>query len=293
MFIFKEKKKERNDDELHREYGMLSNCKYILRAFIRYRKSMIWLLFLGGIAGASTSYIWTFIGKLVVDIIERQAAAENKDIMPLVYLVIGTTAAELVMMVLNAYVGKKLNVGRFYTQLCIVRERIAKVLGMEYETLETPDMLDRLQKAKRATAGDDVGIQGLMQYMYNMIIQFTCIIMAVSIISTLNPLMVAVIVVLSVIQFEYFDYIRLKDKAVMWDAMAGNWRKLEYMYTVSTDFSYAKDIRLYGMRKWLGKKQKEVNADELRRWKQSRQYWIYNAVFSSGVTLVQTVIIFG
>ena len=28
MFIFKEKKKEQ-DDELHREYGVLSNCGYI------------------------------------------------------------------------------------------------------------------------------------------------------------------------------------------------------------------------------------------------------------------------
>lgn len=293
MFIFKAKKEEQ-EDELHREYGVLSNCKYILRAFLKYRKSMIWLLLLGGIAGASMSYIWTFIGKLVVDIIERQAVMEDKDIMPLVYLVIVTTAVELVMMILNAYARKKLDVGRYYVRLCIVRERIAKVLGMEYEMLETPDMLDRLQKAKRATAGDNNnGVQGLMQDMHTMIVQFTCIIAAMSIISTLSPWIVVVIIVLSFISFEYFDYIRIKDKEIMWDAMAGNWRKLEYMSTVSTDFSYAKDIRLYGMRKWLGSKQKEVNADELRRWKQSRQYWIYNTIFSSGMTLIQTAIVFG
>ncbi|MDE6030908.1 MAG: ABC transporter ATP-binding protein/permease [Oscillospiraceae bacterium] len=292
MFIFKAKKKEQ-EDELHHEYGVLSNCKYIFRAFLRYRKSLIGLLLLGGIAGASMSYIWTFIGKLVVDIIERQAAMENKDIMPLVYLVIGTTVAELVMMVLNAYASKQLELGFYYTRLCIVKERVTKVLGMEYETLETPDMLDRLQKAKRTTAGNNGGMQGFMRDIQTMMVQFTCIIAAVSIISTLSPWIVLIILVLSLIQFEYFDYIRLKDKAIMWDAMAGNWRKLEYMSTVSTDFSYAKDVRLYGMRKWLGSKQKEVNADELRRWKQSRQYWIYNIIFSSGISLIQTVIIFG
>ena len=291
MFIFKEKKQEQ-EDELHREYGVLSNCKYILRAFLKYRKSMIWLLLLGGIAGASMSYIWTFIEKLVVDIIERQAAMENKDIMPLVYLVIVTTAVELVMMILNAYARKKLDIGRYYVRLCIVRERIAKVLGMEYEMLETPDMLDRLQKAKRATAGNNAGVQGLMQDMHTMMVQFTAIIAAVGIMSTLSPWIVLIIIVLSLISFEYFDYIRIKDKEIMWDAMAGNWRKLEYMSTVSTDFSYAKDVRLYGMRRWLGSKQKEVNADELRRWKQSRQYWIYNTIFSSGITLIQTLIVF-
>ncbi|MCM1166036.1 MAG: ABC transporter ATP-binding protein/permease [Lachnospiraceae bacterium] len=291
MFIFKAKKQEQ-EDELHREYGVLGNCKYIFGAYLKYRRSMIGLLFLGGIAGASMSYIWTFIGKLVVDMIERQAAAENKDVMPLVHLVILTTAVELLMLILNAFAAKKLELGFQYVRLCIVRERIAKVLGMEYETLETPDMLDRLQKAKRATGGGN-GIQDFMRDMYTMATQFTCIIAAVGIMSTLSPWIVVVIMVLSVIQFEYFDYIRLKDKAIMWDAMAGNWRKLEYMMTVATDFSYAKDVRLYGMRKWLGAKQKEVNADELRRWRQSRQYWIYNSIFSSGLTLIQAVIIFG
>ncbi len=292
MFIFKEKKRKQ-EDELHREYGVLRNCKYILSAYLKYRKSMIGLLLLGGIAGASMSYIWTFIGKLVVDIIERQAAQEHKDIMPLVYLVIITTLVELVMMVLNAYASKKLVLGFYYTQICIVMERVAKVLGMEYETLETPDMLDRLQKAKRATSGGGNGLRGFMSDMWTMTVQFTCIVAAVSIISTLNPWIVAIILVLSLIQFEFFDYARLKDKEIMWDAMAGNWRKLEYMSTVSTDFSYAKDIRLYGMRKWLGAKQKGVNVDELRRWQQSRQYWIYYAFFSSGLSLVQAVIVFG
>lgn len=292
MFIFKEKKRDQ-EDELHREYGVLSNCIYIFSAYLKYRKSMIGLLLLGGIAGASMSYIWTFIGKLVVDIIERQAAMETKDIMPLVYLVIVTTAVELVMMVLNAYANKQLEIGFHYMRLRIVRERIAKVLGMEYEMLETPDMLDRLQRAKRATGGGNDGVQGFMRDIYTMMLQFICIIAAVSIISTLSPWIVIVIIVLSLIQFEYFDYIRIKDKEVMWDAMAGNWRKLEYMSTVSTDFSYAKDIRLYGMRKWLGIKQKEVNADELRRWKQSRQYWIYNTIFSSGYALVLMAVVFG
>lgn len=292
MFIFKPKKQEQ-EDELHHDYGVLSNCKYVLRAFLKYRKSMIGLMLLGGIAGASMSYIWTFIGKLVVDIIERQAAMENKDIMPLVYLVIGTTAIELVMMILNAFAKKRFELGRLYIRLCIAKERIAKVLGMEYETLETPDMLDRLQKAKRATAKNNNGVLGFMQDMQTLMTQFTCIIAAVSIISTLNLWIAAIIFVLSLIQFEFHDYTRIKAKAVLWDAMAGNWRKLDYMITVSTDFSYAKDVRLYGMRKWLGAKQKELDADELRRWNQSRQYWIYNAIFSSGITLIQTAIIFG
>ncbi len=292
MFIYKPKKKEQTD-ELHHEYGVIRNCIYILKAYLKYRKSMIFFLILGGITGASMSYIWTIISKLVIDMIEQQSALPEKDIMPLVYLIIGTTAVELLMMWLNTLVTKNLDLGFTFTRLKLTKERIAKSMRMEYEQLETPDMLDRLQKAKRATSFQYGGVEGLMRDMWQFMIQFTAVITAVSIISTLNVWLVVIILVLSLIQFEYFDYIRLKDKEIMWDAMAGTWRRLEYMQTVSTDFTYAKDIRLYGMKNWLNKKHEQVNAEELARWVQSRTYWQYNSAFSAGISLVRNVIIYG
>ncbi len=292
MFIFKAKKKEQTD-ELHHEYGVIRNCGYILRAYRKYRPSMIFFLILGGITGASMSYIWTIIGKLVIDMIQTQSAQAEKDIMPLLWLIIGTTVVELVMMWLNIIVTKNLDLGFTFTRLKLVKERIAKSMRMEYEQLETPDMLDRQQKAKRAAGWQYGGVEGLMRDMWQFMIQFTSVIAAVAIISTLNIWLVLIIFVLSFIQFEYFDYIRLKDKEIMWDAMAGTWRRLEYMQTVSTDFTYAKDIRLYGMKNWLSGKHREVNAEELQRWVQSRTYWQYNSAFSSGISLVRNVIIYG
>ena len=44
--LFKRKKKTEQTDELHHEYGLISNCGYIIRAFLRYRKSTVaFLLF--------------------------------------------------------------------------------------------------------------------------------------------------------------------------------------------------------------------------------------------------------
>ncbi|MBQ8194536.1 MAG: ABC transporter ATP-binding protein [Oscillospiraceae bacterium] len=292
MFIFKAKKKEQTD-ELHREYGVIRNCAYILRAYKKYRPSMIFYLILGGITGASMSYIWTVIGKLVIDMIEKQSAAGTQDIKPLLYLILGTTVVELVMMWLNTLVTKNLDLGFTFTRLKLTKERIAKSMQMEYEQLETPDMLDRLQKAKRATGFQYGGVEGLMRDMWQFMIQFTSVITAVAIISTLDIRLVLIILVLSLIQFEYFDYIRIKDKEIMWDAMAGTWRRLEYMQTVSTDFTYAKDIRLYGMKDWLNEKHRQVNLEELARWIQSRRYWQYNSLFSGGIALIRNVIIYG
>ena len=97
MQFYRQKKKEQTD-ALHHEYGVVRNCAYIIRAFLRYRKSVVAFLVIGGIAGASMSYIWTVIAKLVIDMITRQSGAENADITPLLWLVIGTTVVEFVMM---------------------------------------------------------------------------------------------------------------------------------------------------------------------------------------------------
>lgn len=269
----------------------MSNCIYILKRFKKYRPSLIFFIITGAAAAASMSYIWSFIGKLVIDMI--QASAGGGDIMPLVKLVAATTAAELFIMWLNTVSTVKTGLGFTYVRLMIIKERIAKTLDMDYEALEIPEMLDRLQKAKRATAGDWQGVQGMMTYMQVLFTQIISIIIAIIIMTSFDPLIILVIAVLSYIQFLYFEHIRKKDKKEMWDAMMPHWRKLEYMENVTTDFSYAKDIRLFGMKKFLAKKQKDVYDEELRHWTRSRQYWIYNSIFSHGISLVRQLIITG
>lgn len=269
----------------------MSNCIYILKRFKKYRPSLIFFIITGAAAAASMSYIWSFIGKLVIDMIQSSAA--GGDIMPLVKLVAATTAAELFIMWLNTISTVKTGLGFTYVRLMIIKERIAKTLDMDYEALETPEMLDRLQKAKRATAGDWQGVQGMMTYMQVLFTQIISIIIAIIIMTSFDPLIILVIAVLSYIQFLYFEHIRKKDKKEMWDAMMPHWRKLEYMENVTTDFSYAKDIRLFGMKKFLAKKQKDVYDEELRHWIKSRQYWIYNSIFSHSISLVRQLIITG
>lgn len=291
MAYFTQTEKEEKKDELHKDYGVLSNCIYILKRFKKYRSSLIFFMITGAVAAASMSYIWSFIGKLVIDMI--QASAGGGSIMPLVKLVAATTAAELFIMWLNTISNVKTGLGFIYVRLMIIKERIAKTLDMDYEALETPEMLDRLQKAKRATSGDWQGVQGMMTYMQVLFTQIISIIIAIVIMTSFDPLIILVIVVLSCVQFLYFEYIRKKDKREMWDAMMPHWRKLEYMETVTTDFSYAKDIRLFGMKKFLAKKQKEVYDEELGHWVKSRQYWMYNSIFAHSISLVRQLIITG
>ena len=132
------------------------------------------------------SYIWTVIAKLVIDMITQQAGTSGHDITPLLWLVAGTTAVEFVMMWLNTLSAKKLRIGFLVTRNSLVQERIAKTMTMQYEQLEDPDMLDRLQKAKRAVEGEWMGIGALMSNMWSTAVQLVAVITAVGIIFTFN-----------------------------------------------------------------------------------------------------------
>lgn len=280
-------------DLYHKDYGTWNNCRYLIDAFWRYDKPLIWFLILGSIAGASMSYIWSLIGKLVIDMIEQQSTSSHPEVLPLLCLIVGTTVAELLMMWLNTVSSIRLSVGFTKVRLMLVKERVAKVLRMEYETLEDPDMLDRLHKAKRATGGDYHGVQGMMTFMQSLGVQLTACLIAVCIMTTFHPLMILLILVLSGVQFAFFEYIRRKDKREMWDAMMPYWRKLDYMERVATDFSYAKDIRLFGMKQFLHKRQYALNEIELAHWKKSRTYWMYNSAFAHGIMLIRNALVWG
>ena len=281
-------------DIYHKEYGLFANCAYILRAFRKYRPSLIFWLIAASVCGASMSYLWSIIGKLVIDMIERQAASDAPQIRPLLVLVAGVIAVEFIMLWVNNLANvKKLNVGFTYIRMMLMHERTAKALQMEYEMLENPEMLDRLQKAKRATAGDYHGVQGMMIQMQALGVQIVSMIIAVAIMTSFHPLIIVLILVLSGIQFLFFEYIRKKDKREMWDAMMPFWRKLDYMLKITIDPAYAKDIRLYGMKQYLHDKHSGLNQIELSHWKKSRTYWMYNSAFAHGITLIRSGIIWG
>lgn len=276
-------------DEFHKEYGVISNCRYVLGQMAKYRRPLLYYLAAASFAGSVTFYIWSFIGKLVIDMIEEQSAGGG-DITPLLFMTAAAFAADLALKWLNSKSTLQLSAGYEYVQLMTTKERIAKTLSMVYETMESPDMLDRLEKAKRATSGY-AGMYALMTSLQSAGIQIVSIITAVAIMVTFSPLVVPLIAALGIVQFLYFDYIRKKDKEVMWDSIAPYWRKIDYMEEITSNFAYAKDIRLFGMKKFIAAKHREVNNIEYEHWKQSRQLWIYNSVFAHGISLVRQVII--
>lgn len=286
----KEKEKK---NPYQKEYGILSNCVYVLQKIKEYSPRLLALMVISIVTGSMMQYLWSFIGKFVIDMVEVQAKTPDKDIVPLMKLLLIVAVVELVSMLLNTYTGNRMWYQMIYVRFCVITERIAKVLSMNYQSLEMPDMLDMHEKAQRATNGNNEGVEGIMHLLHSMGIKLVVMIVTVFSVVVLDWRLIVVLVLVSFAQFLFFRHTVKKDKKEVWDKLTPTWRKLYYMEQTTQNFDYAKDIRLFGMKNWLSGKQHEMLMEKQERMLYSRNLWIYNSTFAHMMTILSNAAIYG
>lgn len=287
------KKKEAEKDPDKKEYSVIGNILYITKGMAKTQKVLLILLFVYAVSSSSMSFIWTFITKFVIDFIQASLeSTAQPDTGPLIQLILITTGIEFIAMAINSYAQGQMWWRFIACRFDFIQRRIEKALKMDYQLLETPKVLDYMQKAMNATGGNNQGVEGLMHNTGALLIAAVKVVTASAIIFVLNPLLILAALALCVAQFLFFDYTRKKDKRETWDEMAPVWRKINYMTNTTSDFSYAKDIRLFSMKHWLGKRQHEIYADKHRHMSRSRDFWLYNSTFAHGVQIAQECILY-
>jgi ABC-type oligopeptide transport system ATPase subunit len=251
MFFKKKKQEEKEKDEYHIKFGFFSNTVYILSMMHKYKKGLVFTMILFSICVAANNYIFSFIGKIGIDLVQSQALAGITDPIPYVKMISIAIAILIAGSVINVICNNRLWYNYIYVRMKLCQVRIEKALTMNYEALESPKMLDRMYKASNATGSNNNGVEGMMHNLQSILTSILSFIMASAIISTLNAFLVVVIAAISIFQFYFFKKTTLKVKELTWDQMAPIERRINYMSQVGSDFSYAKDIRLYSMKDWL------------------------------------------
>ncbi|MBD5117488.1 MAG: ABC transporter ATP-binding protein [Ruminococcaceae bacterium] len=287
------KKKKENDNKLHTEYGLFKNCIYILGKIKKYYPPLLVFMGISVITVSSMNYLWTFVGKFILDILERQSASGNTDITPLLQLLAIVALVLLTMTTLNVVSNNNVWVKMIYVRMRIITERVSKVLSMNYQMLEQPDILDMSSKAMQATGGNTNGVEGMMHQMRNMGTNIVTLIVTLTTIVVLDWKLILILTAIAVVQFIFFHHTVKRDKKEVWDALAGTWRKIDYMEQTLQSFDYAKDIRLFGMKKWLSGKQHEIINEKQSKMIHSRNLWMINSGVAHSLSLILTAVIHG
>lgn len=292
-FFTKKKEDDKEKDELHIKFGFFSNMIYILSKMRQYKKGLVTITILVSICSAVSGYIWSFLSKLGIDLIQAQTAAGITDTKPLFRVILITLAVICVNSLIITIFNNKMWLNFIYVRMKLCQERIEKVLTMNYQTLEDPKMLDRMYKAGSATGNNTNGIEGMMRNLHSILTSLISFIIASAIISTLNAFMVIVIAAISIFQFYFFKKTSLKVNKLTWDQMAPINRRINYLTQVGADFSYAKDIRIYGMKEWLCKKLSLAYDEKQDKMVKSRDEWVKYDLFEKITGMLRNALLYG
>lgn len=287
--IAKEKKEE---NPFYKEYGVISNTGYILGKIWQYKKIMIAVLLIGAVASSANNFLWTFISKYIVDLVQTCIASNVDGIKSLIKLIVIAVGIEIVVSAINTQVWNRSWFWLIYVRMKVIKERIAKALDLNYEKMEDPNALDMEQRAQNATGGNDDGVEGMMHSMQDALVQLVSVIAAVGIVATFNPFLLLIMVAIEIVRFIILDVIMKRDKKNVWDFLSPYWRKINCMEYSTQHFSYAKDIRLYGMKCWLLKKMSELYEIKHKRICLSKNYWTLNNGFSNILNIVRQLVIY-
>jgi len=271
----KNKENEPPKNPYHKEFGLFSNVKYILGGINKYSKLLIWMLPMGFLIYTAQRYLWTFITKFIIDLITRQG--NTKELAILVGIFSGLM---LILFLAQTFYYNKQWVQFIVVRMKLMMEKNILMMTMPFELTEDPEVLDCCQKAENACGSNDTGVEGMIREISRFVEQLGVVVFGLAILGTMNIWIVLGMTALAIVNFIISNRTSKYTKAHIWDPLALWWRKRWYMNYALADFSFAKDIRMYGLRNWLTDKFTELNKERYDAQRRNNKIWFWRRILN-------------
>lgn len=282
------KKTDESKNPLHREYGLWSNIRWTLSAMRKHSKIMFLLILIGVVCAPLMNYLWTFISKFVIDMITGEAGWEA-----LLWLMGIFTAIQLVSTMMNTFYHSEIWWRFIETRFKLMGEKNRKVMCIDFQHLENSDVMDCYQKATNACNNNNDGIEGMMRKLVEFAMSLSVTAAGLFILGTFNPWIILVMIAISAVTCLVGDRFNKYSKEKIWDPLALWWRKDNYMHWQITDFTPAKDIRLFGLREWLVGKYRRLKEERFNAQKKNCTLWFWSSVFGSVMIALSHCAVYG
>lgn len=252
-----------------------------------YQPAFRWMLPVYALTSGIVIFIPTITTKVVIDQITSHAATSQ-----LIKTVLIMTAVMLFLDLMNAVIENQ-QWWRFVDcRLKFVLRRIRKTLFLDFEYLESPKIMDISKKAENSTNSNMNGVEGMMRSASSASVIIVKLIAASAILSMLAPWVVVMFFALGMINFIVLDQTKKKDKEKSYDPLAPYWRKSYYMQNMASNFSYAKDIRLFSMEGWLTKKHEDIHGFMHQKVVESKNRWIRAGMINHVLELTEQIAVY-
>ena len=280
-------KDKKEDNLLHNSYGIFSNIRFILKNMISVDKHFIVIMLIGFLTAPFMQYMWTVGGKFVIDAITSGDGWRN-----LFYIIVVFGLVQIIITLLNTYYNSHIWWRYINARMIMTQKKNLKVMRINYEHLENPDVMDCYAKAESAVDNNSNGVEGMMRGISETLNCISVVLAGIIILGNMNVYMLLFITVMAVLNFIFMDYTNKKTKKLVWDKLAPWNRKYYYMRDASTDFAAAKDIRLLGVSDWLRSKFRVLMLERYEAQRTNEHHWNIFAIISSVNSLILQIVIY-
>lgn len=236
---------------------------YMLKVISKKAKGLYALYFLKFLGRALGEVQVLLLPKLLIDELELviNGADKASHVKPVIIYVALTLAALFLSRFLENICDSHKNVYSNITDLYFQEKLAEKSMEMDFQYTETPDVLDKQEKAKTGISWYSGGAVSIIDCFFQTLYSIALMITSVVIIAIYCPLLLP-IQIIGMGLITYFNYrnqlIQLRDFA----KLAKHNRVFGYVYFTLTDYRYGKDIRLYNG--------KDMMARQADYWAQSQ-----------------------
>lgn len=238
------------------KYNIFQNIKYLLEKSKEFDKYILVLLVVYSFMIAMVPFLTAFLSKYVVDeLVEREYTLVIGVI--IIFAVVGTMTKGIAPCIKAIYEPRIMGVREKFINLLN-----RKVMEMDYEYTENPEIGKKLELAMRAVADNVSGIEGMLNTLFGMIGVFISIL--IYSIYIVNFKWFLFLFLIAVLLGEMFSFFRQKKYEIKFaDDIAACNKKKDYFYNQMSDFQNGKEIRLYTLNRFLTRKYQEANEDYL------------------------------
>lgn len=274
------------DDEFGQvfKYSTWDCIKYMARFSWKNDKWVIPMMLIGGGCYCSVDLLWGIFNKYVVDFALGDGIRER-----LTVGMLSLVAALLVMKLVQGIFSVRVNETKLRRlRYAFSRQLYEKQMDTDYENLENPVTKTCFEGARQA-------VNILLEFYHRMEEAMGLAVAALgwgAVIATLSPWLILIILVPTIAYYYIVKY-----KINWFNRHMGRWidtdRKLEYLKRKASDFSNAKDIRLYRMKGWLGSKAREFLDKRLFWYKRQAKVEGFNGFLQILVISVRDIAAYG
>ena len=227
------------------KYNMWQNSAYMISLAWISNKGVIWLCLILAVLAVASNVLGLLITPTILSAVENTAPLGQ-----LITIILLFAVGLILVNTANSYVSTNAGFGRIAIRVFIISHINDKISKTSYSNTEDQDFRKKLDKANMSASDNGQATEAIWGTLINLMTNITGFIIYLILLSSFEPWIIALVLATTITGFFINKYIngwgyRHRDEEAEYS------RRMNYISEKASDYTLAKDIRIFGMRGWL------------------------------------------